>query len=916
MAIPPTGGGGTGVPAAFEYDRDRYFHPIVFRWTDERIGQIPIVARVLEPPEGFEEWFFETHNITEYDCGGISDGDINVVSKRHGFEVPESKQFKFNETLKPKMNQFAFPCQMQRYSDSFFLVHFSSLVEHANANPQRLFTASISRGVGVTPDLKEEKFVDIRWPIGIQNTAVLKCRHYYALEDVCRQFFWPGSYDPFIYEGLVQSAHPSPDSNEPSTSGPSGQTNQEDGKYRSYVGVMRITDYRYDLNQNELGASKQVYQEDYNDRHIASKENNSIYSFARRVNPNLSSVTPATDEDRADAPEFTHISDYGLELTVCPNVAPKMTSGQLQDMQAYANGYIGLPRMFLDAHQFYGKGQGVSSNGLYSLQQPQRQFLLGLGDPLSSYPSLQRLPGQFKDDFIMEAMPTKNAHNPLDRFSASFMGYPRYRNLLSSTSAVKKSGASQADMLRGINFAMDTRRERVRGYQNVKFKFKTLLGVVGFYNEGLGNDDLFFPSNARDNYNMEGVRNSAEWARYISTRYAYLNFYLNTTKSCNYRYFTRIQKGATNSTGGGSGPNGPISLMAPGGGSSGANVRDPWYRLIHKEIRAGRLPMPEMLYLDFSGYSLYGILGITPSEVEDDNDRQIFATTSGSPLPFGDPSFTPASYSVPMTSFDSPESISYWERGDDSRDAGDIYNLSGQPQGLLAPGAGGNDLPEGTSPPPPQPPTDPDGPTVDPPLPPTDDPTVDPPLPPTDDPTVDPPQPPQPPPPATGDSTDIEHCWVRVHHIAYLADALPLAVPFVLDADYLPANKDGDIYIDSSGLGSESLRRLGISGFTYDNGFNELGYATGFDATSKKPVFISNGTVLGTKVPIYISHITFYRNYIRRSFFYEHLVVHYRRKLGQHTLETVSSDMGGTWGFGGWWFWGYNYGNCGCSKPP
>lgn len=912
MTIGPgagTGGVG-GVPVAFEYDRDRYFHPIVFRWMDESIGQIPVVARVLEPPEGFEEWFFETHNITEYDCGGISDGDINVISKRHGFEIPESKQFKFNETLKPKMNQFAFPCQMQRHSDSFFLVHFSSLFEHRFSNPVGLFSAAISKGIGVTPDLKDEKFVDIRWPIGNQNTAVLKCRHYYVLEDVVQQFFWPGSYDPYTDEAIVGPAHPSPNANEPSTF--YGQPAQEDGKFRSYVGVMRITDFRYDLNSKELGGTRQIYQEDYNDSHIKNKERNSIYSFAKHVDPN--STTKPTDEDRADAPEFQHISNYGLELTVCPNVAPKMTSGQLQDMQAYANGYIGLPRMFFDAHQFYGLRHGVTTNGLYRFQPAnQRQFLLGLGDPSDSIPSLQRLPGQFGHDFIMEAMPAKNAYDPVDRFSASFMGYPRYRNLLSSTKSVEESALQQTRMLRGIDFQLDYRPERVRHFQNVKFKFKTLLGVVGFFDEGLNNFDLYFPSKSETLYNMDGSRNNVDWARYISTRFCFLNFYLRTTKSCNYRYHTRIQKGKQNSTAG------SASLITAPGTGSPASVRDPWYRLIHKEIRAGRLPMPETLYLDFSGYSLYGILGITPSEgKEDDSNRQVFTTTSGNYSLSGDPNFTPASYSVPLTSFDSPQAIAAWESGDDSRNAGDIYNLSDQPQSMVAPGSDASDMPTGTSPPPPQPPTDPDDPQIDPPTqPPTDDPTIDPPLPPTDDPTVDPPSPPPPPPPSpSSDSTDIEHCWVRVHHIAYLEDALPLAVPFVLDSDYLPVAVDGDIYIDTAGLSATDRRLIGLIGFTYDNGFDAFGYTRGYDSTTRVPAFTSAGSVLGTKIPVNIRHLFFYRSYVDRSHFHRHFITYFRRGLGTHNLEVTNTQLGGDFGFAGWWFWGYNVGNCGCSKPP
>jgi|TARA_R100000149_G_scaffold38566_1_gene14864 hypothetical protein len=905
MSLPPGGGGG---PApAVEYDRDRYFTPICFRWS---YGTgFRAVARVLEPPPGFEEWFFSTQNITEYDCGGQSEGDINIITKRHGFEIPESKQFKFHETKKPKLNQFAFPCQMQRHSDSFFLVHFDDF-RALQSVPPSLLTASVSTGRGIRPGERDEKFTDIRWPIGSSNNSrVLKCRHYYALEDVARAFFWPFPYDgsPSLTE--TEPVHPEPDANDEIRFGPIGSFGGEDGKFKAHVGVMRITDTRYDSNRSELGGSRLVYQEEYNDRHIRKKTLNSIYNFAQKVDPDTQGRTDKpTAEDRADAPEFSSVSKRGLELTVCPNAAAKMTSGQLQDMQAYANGYIGLPRMFLDAHAFYGQRMIVSGSGASLLpNQQQRQFLLGLGDPTVTNRLLQRQPGQSGTDFILEALPHKNAYDDCTSFYASFKGYKRFRNMLD---------ASEGDA--GISFKLATRPERVssrfgRG-KAYRIKFKTLLGDVENKDTTDGQIKKWFPSVDKNAYaGMRGIRNDPVWARYIRTRFAYLNYYLKTTRGCNYRYLTRVEKGLALPIGG----QGREGMMAPGTGGGPAQVKSPWYRLIHQEVRAGRLPMPEILYLDFSGYSLYGLLGLRPGEEPGDDGRQVFASNPGSNQPFGDPNFDAPSYSVPFSSFDSPQAIQAWESGDESRSAGDIQNLSGIPSRMVAPGFDGSDLPEGISPP------FPDLPTVEPPFdpPPEDpvsdprppnDPTGDPP--PPDDPTVEPPQPP--PPPPADNMPAIEHIWVRVHHVSYLEDALPTAVPFVLDVDYFPAVDDGDVYMDaSSSLDEQDQRNIALIGFTYDNGFDVIGAASSFNQLTGYPRIIDSGHVIGRKSTLGLNHMYFGNNSVYYQYYYTNMLVYYRRDLGSASFTILNNDFGYSRGFNGWWWWGYNYGNCGCAKP-
>lgn len=372
-------------------DGTNYFHNYMGRlhWCGGSRCYIP-----LEPPEGFEEWFFAKHNIYCYDCGEESTANnkrVNEFDQNYSHTVPFSNSFNFKPTKKPRFNEFAYPLQHQRYSDSFWLVHLEEGDRKESFNPQGV-------NLGAFIGMHDHRTA---FKLGLPHPRVLfphgnhffQVRQAYTLQDVPEKFasiFYNEDFYPFD-SSSTKAAQKNRNWHLASK-----EKNTNSTSNVGHVIVLRMTDARYNL-ANMLVNEFEILD---NPPHVIKQVlvGNSRYFFGHLLDDNFH-----PDE------EITTGS-----VTLNGFAASAMTKGQMFDFLSYANGILGF--------------RGMSLNIANSIQ----------ATSISQYvmkrffnPSVSQ---SVEVNYVVKALPNNNSHIGWDSLKATINGFNYYDRILGAPS--------------------------------------------------------------------------------------------------------------------------------------------------------------------------------------------------------------------------------------------------------------------------------------------------------------------------------------------------------------------------------------------------------------------------------------------------------------------------------------------------
>ena len=350
----------------------------------------------LEPPEGFEEWFFEKHNIHCYDCGEESTANnkrVNEFDQNYSHTVPFSNSFNFKPTKKPRFNEFAYPLQHQRYSDSFWLVHLEKGDQKREGfNPQGVdLGAYIGMHDHATAASLFLPHPAVPFPHG---NNLFQVRQVYTLQDVPEKFasiFYNEDFYPF------DSSNTKTAQKNRNLHLASKEKNTNTTSNVGHVIVLRMTDNRYNM-ANMLVDEFELLDAPFGFASSKQKRvGNSQYFFGH-----------LEDGFHPDE-EITTAS-----VTLNGFAASAMTKGQILDFLSYANGILGF--------------RGMSLNIANSIQ----------ATSTSSYvmnkffnPSVSQSVGV---DYVVKALPNNNSHIGWNLLKATINGFNYYDRILGKPS--------------------------------------------------------------------------------------------------------------------------------------------------------------------------------------------------------------------------------------------------------------------------------------------------------------------------------------------------------------------------------------------------------------------------------------------------------------------------------------------------